>query len=329
MRDAVPHDFVMQACTVSITKGTYKNFTSIILESEQIRLETVPEIGGKLVSILYKPTGKEWMLDSGYRPMRQPEYGSSFSGWDMSGWDECFPTINSCPSGIDKAISLPDHGELWSLSWDYRIGENSMISSVRSPQLPYQFSREVAFSSADRISLDYRADNRSDQPIPFLWVPHPQFAITEPTRILLPESMEEMLCVYEGHTLKNGKTYTWDDVSLISPEVTGDGRKFYYPGIVPEGRSGLYGETSGNFLILTVPEDKVPYLGVWVDEGMFNDRATCALEPSIGYYDSLEMAVANGTARMIPAQSSFSWHVELSLGAGINNLGNGLKRGRP
>ena len=309
--------------------GTYKGFKSIVMESEKIRLETVPAIGAKLVSIVYKPTGKEWLLDSGDRPMRQPEYGTAFSDWDMSGWDECYPTINSCLSGTNKDIFLPDHGELWSLPWDCKIRENSIVSSVRSPQLPYQFTREISFTSADRIRLDYRADNLSDQPIPFLWVPHPQFAITEPTRILLPDSMEEMLCVYEGHTLKNGEMYAWDDVSLISPVVTGDGRKFYYRDQVLTGYSGLYEEVSGNFLILSVPADKVPYLGVWVDEGMFNDRVTCALEPSIGFYDSLEIAVGNGTAQIIPAQSSFSWHLELSIGVGVNNLEVELRRGRP
>ncbi|ASA20762.1 hypothetical protein [Paenibacillus donghaensis] len=311
----------MREVVTDITKGTYKGFKSIVMESEQIRLETVPEIGGKLVSILYKPAGKEWMLDSGDRPMLQPEYGSTFSDWDMSGWDECFPTINSCSSGIDRSVILPDHGELWSLPWDCRIGGDSMVSSVRSPRLPYQFTREISFPSADRIRLDYRADNLSDQPIPFLWVPHPQFAITEPTRILLPEFMEDMQCVYEGNSLKGGESYDWDEVSLISSEVTGDGRKFYYRYQVPVGCSGLYEEKSGNFLILSVPADKVPYLGVWVDEGMFNDRVTCALEPSIGYYDSLEIAVGNGTAQVIAAQSSFSWHLELFIGAGINNLG--------
>ncbi|WP_379155825.1 hypothetical protein [Paenibacillus sp. sgz5001063] len=308
--------------------GTYKGFKSIVMESEHIRLETVPEIGGKLVSINYKPTGKEWMLDSGDRPMRQPEYGTAFSDWDMSGWDECFPTINSCPSGIDINVTLHDHGELWSLPWDCKIGEHSMVSSVRSPQLPCQFTREISFSAEDRIRLDYRADNLSDGPLPFLWVPHPQFAITEPTRILLPESMEEMLCVFEGHSLKNGEMYDWNEVSLIPSVVTGDGRKLYYRDKVPAGCSGLYEEVSGNFLILSVPADKVPYLGIWVDEGMFNDhRVTCALEPSIGYYDSLEIAIGNGTAQMIPAQASFSWHLELSLGAGINNIGTELGRG--
>ncbi|WP_171685618.1 hypothetical protein [Paenibacillus planticolens] len=284
------------------------------MESEQISLKLLPELGGKLVSIVYKSTGKEWMLDSGHRSLRQPKYGSTFTDWDMSGWDECFPTINACKSGMDKYMNLPDHGELWALPWQYMIDENEVICWVRSLQLPCLFTRRISFPSADRVRLDYRASNESDQPVPFMWVPHPQFAVTEPTRILLPKSIKEMLCVYEGHTLKTGKLYSWDDVSLLSPAVTGDARKFYYGGQVPVGWSGLFGEESGNFLIVSVPQNKVPYIGVWMDEGMFNDRVTCALEPSIGYYDSLEMAVGNGTAQMIPAKASFEWHLELSLG---------------
>ncbi|OCT15393.1 hypothetical protein A8709_15035 [Paenibacillus pectinilyticus] len=301
---------------VHIATGTYKGFPSITMESEQIRIETIPELGGKIVSIVYKPTGKEWLLDSGHRRLRTPVYGSTFTDWDMSGWDECFPTINTCPSFVNDGVHLPDHGELWALPWENTVEEEAVVSSVRSPHLPYQFTRRITFASAERVRLDYRVDNRGDQPLPFLWVPHPQFAVSEPTRILLPTFTEGMLCVYGGLTLKQGESYDWDGVSRLSPVVNGDGQKFYYQGEVPTGWSGLYGEESGNYLIVSVPPEKVPYLGVWIDRGMFNDRVTCALEPSIGYYDSLERAIENGTAEVIPAFSSFEWHLELTLGVG-------------
>lgn len=99
----------------TVYTGTYRGFLSVIAESVDARIEIVPELGAKIVSIVYKPTGKEWLLDSGNRLLQQPEYGSTFVDWDMSGWDECFPTIESCMIGIDRKIQLPDHGELWSL----------------------------------------------------------------------------------------------------------------------------------------------------------------------------------------------------------------------
>jgi galactose mutarotase-like enzyme len=299
-----------------VASGKYKDFSSITIESASVRIELVPEIGAKLVSILYKPTGKEWLLDSGQRPLRQPEFGSTFSNWDMSGFDECFPTINPCHVEMEEKISLPCHGEVWSIPWNYEVEEDSVVCSVRSPQLPYRLTRRISFTSAAQIRLDYQVENEGNLPLPFLWVPHPQFNVDEPTSILLPPQVQEMLCVYGGHTLQNGELYEWDAISLMSPEITGDGRKFYFPGKVSAGWSGLYGQESGNFLIISVPPDKVPYLGVWMDEGMFNDRATCALEPSIGYYDALDMAVANGTAQEIPPNGSFSWHLNITLGEG-------------
>ncbi|KUP21756.1 hypothetical protein [Paenibacillus sp. DMB5] len=305
---------------VTITAAAYKGFESVVIESAQIRLETVPEIGGKLVSLIYKPAGKEWLLDSGLRLVRKPEYGTSFGEWDMSGWDECFPTINSCHWDEDGTAEISDHGEIWPLPWDCRISAGSIVSSVRNPRFPFRFTRAVSCPSAERVRFDYKVDNLGERPMPFLWVPHPQFAITEPTRVVIPQSMKEMLCVYGGHSLNTGEFYPWDQLSLIAPEVTGDGKKLYYPDKAEQGCSGLYGEHSGDFLCLRVPPDKVPYLGVWVDEGMFNDRVTCALEPGIGYYDSLDTAISNGTAGLIPPHSFFSWHMELTLGNGMDNL---------
>ncbi|WNR42683.1 hypothetical protein [Paenibacillus roseipurpureus] len=305
-----------QETMVQITTGDYKGLFSITLESADIRLEMVPEHGGKLVSILYKPKGKEWMLDSGSRAFRQPVYGSTFTDWDMSGWDECFPTINACPAGGKSSRMLPDHGELWALPWEYEIEEDAVTCMFRSPNLPYRFTRRISFPSADRVRFNYSAENTSKEELPFLWVPHPQFAITEPTQILLPEAMEDLLCVYGGHTLQAGESYPWRNHAQLSPIVTGDARKFYFQGRVTDTWSGLSGEESGNYLLFSVPTDKVPYLGVWMDEGMFNDRVTCALEPSIGYFDSLETAIANGTAQVIPAGGSFEWHLEFVTGAG-------------
>lgn len=299
-----------------VQTGTYKGNLSFVIENEQLKVELIPQLGGKLVSMMYKPTGKEWLLDSGTRPLKQPEFGSTFTDWDMSGWDECFPTIIACPAGVDEPILLPDHGELWSLPGSCQIEEGTVNCIIESPQLPYRFSRRISMADRDKVKLAYRVVNEGNKPLPFLWVPHPQFAITERTRLLLPDSMERMLCVFGGEKLTSGNSYSWKGVSRLTPEATGDARKFYYEGKVTAGWSGLYEEVSGNYFIMSVSADQVPYIGIWIDEGMINDRVTCALEPSIGYYDSLEKAISNGTAQVIPAKGCFEWEMELSLGVG-------------
>lgn len=152
--------------------------------------------------------------------------------------------------------------------------------------------------------------------MPFLWAAHPQFAVTERTRILLPDSVKEMLCVFGGSRFETGSAYETGEFRDLQPQTSGDGRKFYVPGAVDFGVSGLLGTESGSYLLILVQPEDVPHYGVWIDEGMFNDRAACALEPGIGYYDSLERAAANGTAGVLEAAGSRTWFVDLELGQG-------------
>ncbi len=41
-------------------------------------------------------------------------------------------------------------------------------------------------------------------------------------------------------------------------------------------------------------KDKLPYLGFWITDGGFRGDYNCALEPSTGYYDSIDIATKNG-----------------------------------
>ncbi|WP_276357224.1 hypothetical protein [Cohnella caldifontis] len=296
---------------------TYKGLRAVAAENEDVQAIVVPEAGGKLVSLRYKPTGKEWLLDSGSRPLRPPVYGSTFTDGDMSGWDECFPTIDRCQADIgEERVALPDHGEAWSLPWSWAIQGNGLVCSVEGVALPYRLTRTLTLGHGASLSLSYEATNTGKVPVPFLWAAHPQFRADEPTRILLPEAMPELLCVHGGQSLATGRTYRAAEIVRVKPELTGDGTKFYYPGTVPEGWSGLYGEDSGNYLLIYAPVESVPHWGVWIDRGACNDRTAIALEPGIGYYDSLERAVANGTAVTLGPGKSYRWRLDLKLGSG-------------
>ncbi|MGO4546939.1 hypothetical protein AB4Z29_19280 [Paenibacillus sp. 2TAB23] len=305
----------MKTDGTQIFDASYKGIASVVMENALVRLELIPELGAKLVSLVYKPSGKEWLIDSGSRPLLPPVYGSSFTNWDMSGWDECFPTINSCVT--EGGAMLPDHGEVWSLPWSYeRSGGNSVACKVKGAALPFLFSREITFMEDGSIRLTYEVRNEGEKPQAFLWAAHPQFAIDEPTEIVLPSEMQQLLCVYGGNQLVAGQSYEFAGQSRLRPEVTGDGRKFYYPGQAPEGCAALHGLDSSNYLRLCWPLEQVSYFGVWIDEGMFNDRTVCALEPGIGYFDALDTAVQNGTAQTLMPEEVYSWHLDIELGQG-------------
>ncbi|MBD3917250.1 hypothetical protein H8B09_00670 [Paenibacillus sp. PR3] len=302
---------------VRIVASTYQGWSSVVLESELVRVELIPQLGAKIVSLSYKPTGKEWLLDAGERELKLKQAdGLSFGQLDMSGWDECFPTIDACSIELEDAVvvSLPDHGEVWSLSWEASLGADSVCCSVNGAALPYELSRTISFADEGIVRMDYRVVNLGEQSMPFLWVPHPQFAVEEPTQLELPTSTEDALCVFGELHHQTGERYRWDELSLISAAVSGDGHKYYAPSKREEGWCRLLALGSGNWLRLEVDPQQVPYFGVWIDEGMFNDRNVITPEPSIGYYDSLARAVENGSAPFIAPGDAYEWSMKLQPG---------------
>ncbi len=317
---------------IAVSRAHYKGLASITAETTLFRLEAIPEIGGKIVSLKNKKTDKEWLIDSGNRPLMRPRYGSSFINADMSGWDECFPTIDETRLRYGfREVTLPDHGEIWSLPWNVEIRERFIEMSVKGIALPYQFKKKISFLNETSLRVDYEMTNFGNHPLPFLWAAHPQFNVNEETEIVLPKEMKKVLCVHGGKNFTEHTVYSWPIkvpgfkktgmVNRVFPEVNGDARKFYNPGAVPVGWSGLYGRESQNFLILRVPASDVPFLGIWIDEGKFNDRVTCALEPCIGYYDSLQAAINNYTAGKVEPGKRKTWHLEIIAGKGtVGNM---------
>jgi len=306
----------MENLQSSLYADKFQGMASVVLENAVIRAEVVPELGGKIVSLRYKSTGKEWLISSGDRPLKSLAYGSVFTEADMSGWDECFPTINACAIGKNNEILLPDHGEVWSLPWSSVMTEKKLIGSVDGKRLPYRLTREIELIGTSTLRLTYTIENRGAIPLPFLWTAHPQFAIDEPTKLLLPSTMRKLLCVFNSQQGEAGSSFIVPDNWLITSEASGEGQKYYYPSPVSEAWSGLYGQQSNNYLLLKTDAATVPYWGVWVDKGMCNDRTTVALEPGIGYYDSLVRAISNGSAHMLAARESTSWHLDIVLGYG-------------
>lgn len=302
---------------VSIYKEHYKSLSSVVMENEHIRIEMIPELGAKIVSLIYKPSGHEWLVDTTAAQLSQVEYGSSFAKGGMCGWDECFPTIDECRIGEHGEILLPDHGEVWSLPWDVQIVDRTIICSVNGRQLPYRLTRQIEFVDTDKVRLSYRVENQGNYSFPFTWAAHPQFRITEPTRVLLPEEMDILNCVYGEKEGTTGGEWPVPERWIIAAEADATGKKYYYPALVTEGWSGIRREHSNNYLILTTLDEKVPYLGIWIDKGLFNERSVIALEPAIGYYDSLDRAIANGTAvELSPGGEVYHWELVISLGQG-------------
>jgi len=298
------------------------------LESELVRTVVVPQVGAKIVSLLDKRNGVEWLAAPGDRSLRPIAYGADFEKQDMSGWDEMFPTISAClhpGPGAHHAAALPDHGEVWALPWAVDETGAQLRLSVEGQALPYRLTRTMRFTAPDTLVLDYRLDNLHDDPLPYIWAAHPQFACGAGGEIHLPQEVTRVCNVlppsygwgepeteYDWpHALRaEGRLYHMP--SVHAPTQTA-ARKFY---ILPHQHiagAGVVHRNESNAIRLAWDPAAVPYFGLWVDEGALNHQSVVTPEPTTGFYDSLERAWQKQQVLVLDAGATTAWALTVQL----------------
>jgi len=101
-----------------------------VLENDLLRIEVLPELCGKIWSIISKPRKRELLRHNPGPTPHRVAPGSSFDGAFFGGWDEVFP--NDAPVTVD-GIDNPDHGEIWTTPCDWRMVEQSAPRSSDAP----------------------------------------------------------------------------------------------------------------------------------------------------------------------------------------------------
>ncbi|MFI5314588.1 MAG: DUF5107 domain-containing protein [Myxococcota bacterium] len=268
---------------------------ALVLENAAVAIAVLPELGGKIASLVNRATGREWLWRNPYLPYRRAAPGDSYVALhDTGGIDECFPTV--APTD-----SLPDHGELYSQAWTVeRRTDDSLVTSVPGPRARYRFQRTLHLArAAARLDLDYRLENLSDGELPFVWCLHPLFAIEPGMRIELPDSPP--LCVPDPSSRD------------FAPSASKT-----FAGPLTRGEVGLVTADGGEALRLRFDPAQTPFVGVWRNFAGWSGAGTppyfnLALEPSIGDSDSLDEAIARGTAGLLAPRAVRSWRVAIEL----------------
>jgi hypothetical protein len=107
-KHTVKPDYALQNDTFSneIVTHTYK---SLVLENEYLKVTLVPEYGGRIISMIYKPTGHEQLYQNPVGRPYGPQWDVFYYDWLMV-WGGIFPTFPE-----------PEHGKAWCRPWSYVI----------------------------------------------------------------------------------------------------------------------------------------------------------------------------------------------------------------
>jgi len=151
-----------------------RTFRAHVLENRYLKVTLVPEFGGRILSIIYKPTGHEQLYRTEVGVPYGIKGGTFYYDWLMV-YGGIFPTFPDA-----------EHGKTWLKPWDFKVvkqsaGEVTVSMSLKDdfeyPAAPGRFRRgstgiEATYFvtlKADRAALDARVvlKNPHDKALPY------------------------------------------------------------------------------------------------------------------------------------------------------------------
>lgn len=308
-----------------IRMTTYKDAVAVELENEFLRVIVIPNSGAKIASIFYKPSGVEILEQHPSEEFQWSQYGDQFETGECAGFDEMFPTIDRCESQQYpwEGIEYPDHGELWAIPWEYQIRDNGLMLHAHGVRLAYQLEKVVRLEG-ESLKIHYRLNNLSAFDFDYIWAAHPLFAAGEGMKIEVPGEGHKVINSSQNPVLGSSEALydfplaqlpdgSTRDLATIHPRDGHSYTKFYFSRALTEGWCALVDPMRRMRVRMDFPVEKIPYLGVWINEGGVNDQYVVALEPSSGGMDDPIRARAQGMFSNLKARSGRSWSLKLSV----------------
>jgi Domain of unknown function (DUF5107) len=90
-----------------------RTFKTRVLENRYLKVTLLPEFGGRILSIIYKPTGHEELYRTQVGVPYAIKAGNFYYDWMM------------VYGGIFPTFPTPEHGKMWGKPWDFRVIKQS------------------------------------------------------------------------------------------------------------------------------------------------------------------------------------------------------------
>ena len=285
----------------------------LFIENDFIKLCVIPNLGAKVSSIVYKPQNFEIL----FQPTSEyslPNYGDHFEKYDTSGIDELFPNVEEGEYPFKEYLGekLPDHGELWSIPWKCKIINKSIVCTVKSIKFQYIFERKISLKK-NSIIFEYYVENRGTKNFIGFWTFHGLLAIDEKSELLL--NINKIMNVHDSKFLGNAGNictypiYKGYRLNKFLPKSSKNTEKFFLLSKID--KAGII--LNNGKLKLTYDLKETPFLGIWKNEGGFKGEYNCALEPSNGFYDSMEIVKKTKKYMFLHPEENKKWSFKIEL----------------
>ena len=123
-----------------------RTFKTYVLENRYLKVTLVPEFGGRIISIIYKPTGHEQLYRTEVGVPYGMKGGTFYYDWMMV-YGGIFPTFPD-----------PEHGKTWLKPWDFKVVKQSAGEVTVSMSLKDDFDYTAAPTQVQEGLDGHRGD---------------------------------------------------------------------------------------------------------------------------------------------------------------------------
>ena len=307
------------------TDWTFHGLKTVILENRFLEVVLLPEAGGKLWQITYKPLDSELLWNNPrIAPACLPIHSRYDDVWS-GGWDELFPNDESTTI---QGEPYPDHGELWTGRWHAeplsRADEVGVTLRFTTPISSIAFEKTILLRKhSSTLRFEHRITNAGNAPFPFLWKLHPAFRVTPAHRLDFPPMNVELEPAFPG-TLQNAPSkFRWPTVSRggrsidlrLVPKPEDRELFFFYGTDLEQGCCSITDTSTGLVSTLRFDTSVFPCAWLFASYGGWRNYNVAVLEPCTSYPINFEAAHSAGRTRTLKPGESLETEVSLAVKA--------------
>lgn len=323
--------FAMDTLTLS-SDWTYRGLRVITLENALLRVLILPEAGAKILQIVYKPHDAHLLWNNPRIPVAKNPVNARYDDVWSGGWDELFPNDEAT---VIAGEPYPDHGELWTCSWDYTLlrtaDEVGVRLTCRTPISAIRVEKEIRLCRGEAmLRFHHRFTNEGGTPFPFLWKLHPAFAVSPDHRIDFPAMRVVREPAFPGTLEGAPLEFDWPvahtgaeaiDLRRVPP-VSEQRVHFFYGTDLSAGWCALTNTATG--LACGLRFDPRVFSSCWLfaSYGGWRNYNVAVLEPCSGYPLNFDEMLRHQRARILGPGETLATEVLFAAAEGFTSVGN-------
>jgi hypothetical protein len=283
------------------------------LESEWLRVGVCPEVGGRIVSVLWKPGDRELLWRNPALTLRLELPGTAYDPSFFGGIDDLLPS--DVPERID-GIEYPDHGEVWTTPLEGRLEGRELFLEGALPACGLRLERRMSLCSVEpRIDAAYRISNAAPARRSFIWRIHAALAV-DPGDVIACPARTARVADPDWSRFRSLQPFRWPfiegkDASVLPvPDGSSD---FFFLQDLAAGRLGIDRRRLGLSVVFSFDPAVLPCACIFLSHGGLLGHHVAVLEPATSPGVSVAEALASGTCRTLEPGSAFETRVSIRV----------------